>query len=180
MSSRLSYKVALGGVISSLSIICMFLTSVFPAMYLALPMISGGLLMVVVAEVNLSWAFLTYMSIGLLSVFVTPDKEAALIFIMFFGHYPILKQSIAKKGSAPLRLFFKLAAFNICIILNFRLTVYVLGYDEILEDIAEWGKYGLYILLGLSNLVFIMYDYTLSGYMNLYVRYFRPRFLKKR
>lgn len=179
MSSRLSYKVALGGVVSSLSIMCMFLTAVFPAMYLALPMVAGGLLMVVVAEVNLSWAFLTYAAISLLSVFVTPDKEAALIFIMFFGHYPILKQVIERSGKRACRILFKLAAYNICIILNFRLTVYVMGYDQILEDIAAWGEYRLYILLGISNIVFLLYDYTLTGYMRLYVRYFKPRFLRK-
>lgn len=179
MSSRLSYKVALGGVISSLSIICMFLTSVFPAMYLALPMIAGGLLMVVVAEVDLSWAFLTYTSISLLSVFVTPDKEAALIFIMLFGHYPILKQVIEKSEKRFLRIVLKLLIYNICIVTNFRLTVYVLGYDQILEDIVSWGKYGLYILLGISNLVFLIYDYTLTGYMNMYIKYFKPKFLRK-
>lgn len=179
MSSRLSYRVALGGVVSSLSIICMFLTSIFPAMYLALPMIAGGLLMVVVAEVNLSWAFLTYGSISLLSIFVTPDKEAALIFIMFFGHYPILKQVIEKIGKRVVQVAFKLLAYNVCIVLNFYLTVYILGYDQILEDIVSWGKYGLYILLGISNLVFLVYDYTLSGYMRLYVRYFKPKFLRK-
>ena len=74
-----SYKVALGGVISSLCLLAMFMAGVAPFLYLTLPMIAGALISIIVVEVNSSWALLTYIAVSLLSVFVTYDKESALI-----------------------------------------------------------------------------------------------------
>ena len=91
-----SYKIALGGVISSLCISLMFLTSVFPMLSFLLPMIAGALMMIVVFEVNSKWAFLTYLCTSFLSIIITFDKSTALTFIVFFGHYPILKKYIKK------------------------------------------------------------------------------------
>ena len=59
-----SYKVALGGIISSLCLICMFLTGVFPVLYITLPMIAGVLMMIMSAEITPSWAYLTFMASG--------------------------------------------------------------------------------------------------------------------
>ena len=73
--NNVSYKVALGGVISLLCLLAMFLTSVAPFLYLTLPMIAGALITIIVVEVNMSWAFLTYVAVSLLSIFVTPNKE---------------------------------------------------------------------------------------------------------
>ena len=88
----ISYKVALGGIISSLCLLCMFLTGVIPVMYIVLPMIAGILMMIITIEVDTRWAFLTYLSTSLLSLIITFDKESALMYILLFGHYPIIKK----------------------------------------------------------------------------------------
>ena len=72
----ISYKVALGGIVSALCLVTMFLAGILPALYLLLPMIAGVLLMIIAAEVSTGWALLTYVSVSLLSLFVTFDKEA--------------------------------------------------------------------------------------------------------
>ena len=94
---RISYRVALGGIITALCLLLMFLTGVMPLLYLALPMVAGALLLIIVSEIGTGWAVLTYAAVSLLSIFVTFDKEAALIFILFFGHYPILRQQLEKQ-----------------------------------------------------------------------------------
>ena len=66
-----SYRVALGGIVSALCLVTMFLAGVMPALYLLLPMIAGVLLMIIAMEVNKGWAFLTYLSVSLLSLFMT-------------------------------------------------------------------------------------------------------------
>ena len=57
----ISYRVALGGIVSALCLVTMFLAGVIPALYLLLPGIAGILLMIIAVEVNIPWAFLTYM-----------------------------------------------------------------------------------------------------------------------
>ena len=176
----ISYRVALGGIVSALCLVTMFLAGVIPVLYLLLPGIAGILLMIIAVEVNTGWAFLTYLAVSLLSIFVTFDKEAALVFIMFFGHYPILRFYIEKIPLRLIKLLIKLAVFNVCIIAYFYVTVYIFGLDEMLEEFDEIGKYGAYIMLGISNLVFLVYDIDLVVMYNLYRKRLMPKFRKKR
>lgn len=176
----ISYRVALGGIVAALCLVTMFLAGVIPVLFLVLPGIAGILLMIIVAEVSIGWAFLTYLAVSLLSLFITFDKEAALIFIMFFGHYPILRFYIQKLPLKALRLVVKLAIFNLCILAYFYVTVYILGLTEILEEFDEIGKYGGYIMLGVSDLVFLLYDFDLDFMYALYNKRLMPKFRKRR
>lgn len=177
---RISYRVALGGIISAFCLMGMFLTGVFPLLYLVLPMLSGLLLLIVVEEVGAHWAWLTYAAVGLLSLFVTYDKEAALIFIMFFGCYPILTLYLNRIRPKWLRILIKLAFFNICMVVYFHITVYVFGLTELMEAFEDWGKYGGAILLAALNPFFLMYDHSLTGLINLYRKQLKPRILGKK
>ncbi len=176
----ISYKVALGGIVSALCLVTMFLAGILPALYLLLPMIAGMLLMIIAAEVNTGWALLTYISVSLLSLFITFDKEAALVFIMLFGHYPILRSYIQRLRFKPLRALIKLSVFNVCAVAYFYVTVYIFGLDQMLEEFDEFGRYGALIMLVFANLVFILYDLNLSMIYTVYLKKLMPRFRKKR
>lgn len=176
----ISYRVALGGIVSALCLVTMFLAGVIPALYLLLPGIAGILLMIIAVEVNIPWAFLTYLAVSLLSMIITFDKEAALIFIMFFGHYPIIRFYIQKIPLRLLRLVIKLAVFNICIIGYFYVTVFIFGLDEMLDEFSDLGRYGAYIMLGICNFIFLIYDLDLDFMYKLYRKRLMPKFRKKR
>lgn len=176
----ISYRVALGGIVSAFCLMGMFLTGVFPLLYLVLPMISGLLLLIVVEEVGTHWAWLTYAAVGLLSLFVTFDKEAALIFIMFFGCYPILTLYLNRIKPKSIRLLIKLVLFNVCMVAYFYLNVYVFGLKDLLEAFEDWGKYGGILLLIVLNPFFLMYDHSLPGLLLLYRVRLKPRILGKK
>ncbi|MCR5599345.1 MAG: hypothetical protein K6G33_01175 [Ruminococcus sp.] len=176
----ISYRVALGGIVSALCLVTMFLAGVLPALYLLLPGIAGILLMIIAVEVNTPWALLTYVAVSLLSLFITFDKEAALIFIMLFGHYPILRAYIQKIPLKLTRILVKLAIFNVCIISYFYVTVYLLGLKELLEQLDDFGSFGGYIMLGITNVIFLVYDLDLDFMLRLYRKRLMPRFRKKR
>ncbi|MDD6060502.1 MAG: hypothetical protein PUB97_09010 [Ruminococcus sp.] len=177
---NISYRVALGGIVAALCLVTMFLAGVIPALYLVLPMAAGILMMIIAVEVSKSWAFLTYTAVSLLSLLITFDKESALIFIMFFGHYPILRMYIARIPLRFLRAAIKTAIFNICIIAYFYVTVYIFGLEAMLEEFGEFGKYGAWIMLGLSNVIFVLYDINLDAMHIIYKKRFKPLFRKKR
>ena len=176
----ISYKVALGGIVSALCLVTMFLAGILPALYLLLPMIAGVLLMISAAEVSTGWALLTYVSVSLLSLFVTFDKEAALVFIMVFGHYPIIRPYLQKLRFRPMILAAKLVIFNVCALAYFYVTVYIFGLDQMLEEFDEFGKYGAIVMLGMANAVFLLYDVNLSMIYKFYLKRLLPKFRKKR
>jgi hypothetical protein len=159
----------------------MFLTGAFPLFALALPIFSGMLVAVVAVEINKAWGFVTYAAVAVLSVFVTPDKQSAVFFIMFFGYYPILKL-ILEAGLKKLKIIqwlVKLAVFNAAIISAYYVIISVLGLVDLF---AEFGFTGDYLVAGLilfGNLVFILYDITFTLLMITYQKWFRPTFLRK-
>ena len=178
--NNVSYKVALGGVISSLCLLAMFFTGVVPFLYLTLPMIAGALITIIVVEVNYSWALMTYLAVSLLSIFVTFDKSAALVFILFFGHYPVLKYKIEKIKIKPLMFLVKLVTFNICVVLDYQLTIHLLGISDYMDDFASLGKYGIYAMWAFSNVFFLLYDNVLGGCADMYIRHLKPKIFGKK
>ncbi len=139
--NNVSYKVALGGVISSLCIFAMFLTGIMPFLYLTLPMIAGALMTIIVTEVNIPWAFLTYASVSILSLFITFDKGAALIFILLFGHYPIIRYKLEKIHIRPLKNLVKLCIFNICAVVYYELICWALMILPMIFPFSESLEY---------------------------------------
>ena len=90
-------KTALGGIVAALSVATMFLTAVIPTLTYALPAVAGVLLVVMVIDVGKKWAFGVYAAVSLLSLLVLPDKEAAVLYVFFFGLYPIFKSVLAAR-----------------------------------------------------------------------------------
>lgn len=164
----ISYRVALGGIVSALCLVTMFLAGVLPALYIVLPMIAGVLMMIIAEEVSKSWALLTYIAVSILAMFITFDKEAALLFILIFGHYPILRLYTEKFPLKWLRRLVRMLIFNVCVIAYFYVTVYIFGLDEMLDEFDDYGRYGAYIMLGMANIIFVLYDLNLD---NIHRRY---------
>jgi len=171
-----SSRVALGGIVAALCVTAMFLTGVVPALYIAAPMATGMLMLILVEEVSVSWAWLTYVSVSLLSLIVTFDKEAALMFVLFFGYYPILRMYLEKMHLKPVKAVLKQLLFNVFLILDYLLTVYVLGVPTFEDTLPH-----MYVILIVSaNLLFLMYDRLLSQMHWFYERVFVRKILGRR
>lgn len=174
---KTSYKVALGGIVSCLCLFTMFLTGVFPLFYLVLPMVAGILLSIIVEEIDLKWAFTTFFSISICSSFIVPDKEAVVMFILFFGHYPLVKYIIESIKLKFIQAIVKLLVYNICIISSITVTVQLLGITELIDELAEFGQNAGLILLIISNLFFLMYDMMITNINSIYIKWFKPKIL---
>lgn len=178
-TKKVSYKVSLGGIVAALCLVMMFLTAVFPPLNITLPLFAGMLMSVVAIEVAPSWAFVTYATVAILSFFITPDKEAAIFFSVFFGYYPVLKDVIEKIKLKVIQWLIKLAIFNTAIIVIYQLTVNILGTVDIIEEFGFMNEFmipGLFIIM---NGIFLLYDFTLGMVKACYMKWFRPTFLRK-
>ena len=171
-----SSRVALGGIVAALCITTMFLTGVLPALYIAAPMGAGMLMLILVEEVSVSWAWLTYIAVSLLAIIVTFDKEAALMFVLFFGYYPILRMYLERMPLRPLKFAVKQLFFNIFLVLDYWMTVYVLG----LPTFEDTLFYMYVVLIVSANLLFLMYDRLLSRMHWFYERVFVRKILGRR
>lgn len=169
-------KIAFCGLVAALGTALMLLQGLAPMASIALPAVAGCLLIPVVVEAGVPWAFGCYAATGALVLLLAPDREAALIYLLFFGYYPALYAILGRIRQKPLRYAAKLAIFNCAAIAEGLLSLFVLGIP--LESISFLGRFTPAVLLLLANAVFIVYDFALDGLIAAYLRRGHPRVSK--
>ena len=172
----LSVKVALGGVIAALSLLLMILAGVTSTLVYAIPMITGALLMMLVVEFGQGFASLIYVAVSILSLLILGNKEAAIMYIAFFGYYPILKSVLEKHIKGFICWIVKYLIFNVAMIASYFIVtkIFLISF----EDIESFGKYALPLLLLAGNVLFVMYDIVLTRLVSIYLYRWR-KFVKR-
>ena len=132
------------------------------------------------SEVDKNWAIATYCAVSLLSIFVTPNYEATLLFILFMGYYPILKYYLDQKKNRLLAWAIKLAVFNVAIVIFFLAFQYIFTSVDMLEGMEMFGKYAVLVLWAAANLFFFIYDYALTQLTDMYINWFRKKILRRK
>ena len=121
---KITSKIAFGGIVAALSVAIMFL-SFIPAFTYILPELAGALIVLMVIEFGKGWAFLTYLTVGIVSFFVASDREASILYILFFGFYPILKAVFESKLPRILEWILKFLLFNFSMVASYFVLVFV-------------------------------------------------------
>ena len=168
-----SGKIALCGVVSALCVVCMFLTGVFPYATYALPALAGILLTIVVVEVGRKYAVCVYVAVSILSLLLAPDVEAKLVFIAFFGYYPILKAVYEGLNRPRFAWGMKFCTFNCAVIGAYFVALQFLNVPA--DEFELFGvNLPLFFLL-LGNLFFWLYDIALTRMITYYITRFHKR-----
>lgn len=167
-------KIALCGVLSALSVAVM-LFSYFPSMTYAVPAIAGMVFIILVVETDYKWAFTAFGTTSIL-VLLLAEPEAKLMFVAFFGYYPILKGIIEKLRNPVLEYGLKFLIFNVVMIAAYLLIIFV--FQTPVESMGDFAKYSLWLLWGLGNLTFLVYDFAVTCIVSVYINRLHPR-LKK-
>ncbi len=169
-------KCALGGITAALSLTLLISVAIVPFMTYALPAIAGALIIVMVIEVNKTWALGVYAVISILGIFLVPEKEVAVMYVAFFGYYPILKSLIEAHIPAVPGWILKVTAFLVTITVSYYLMIKLMGLT--LDEIDEYGAWGAAMLLGVGTFAFVFYDIALTRLITVYIKKWRRHFKK--
>lgn len=170
-----SGKIALGGVLGALSLVFMLLT-IFPYMTYALPAIAGVMLIPVVMENGVRWGWMVFAAVAFVAALIVPSMEAKVMFIAFFGYYPVLKATLERLRSRVLEWVLKLLVFNVTMVAAYLLMLYVFGLPA---DEFEIGGVNLpLVFLGLGNVVFVIYDMALTSVITMYTKALHPKLMR--
>ncbi len=163
----LSFKVALGGVVAALSLLFMILAGVTSTLVYAIPMITGALLMMLVVEFGHGFATLIYVAVSVLSLLLLGNKEAAIMYVAFFGYYPIIKSILEKHIKKFVCWIVKYLIFNVAIVSSYFITtrIFMISF----EDVEALGKFALPLLLLAGNVLFVIYDVMLTRLVSVYL-----------
>ncbi len=159
-----------GAVMSALAVVTM-LVSYFPTLTYAVPAMAGMFIMVVVIELGVKWAIISYFAAAVLSLLIA-EPEAALFFVFLFGHYPIIKVALEKVKPKAVGFILKLLVFNAATVSVYYVLTEALGIS-MFE--AEVGRYLVLAVLVLANVVFVVYDFAILRVSQWYMIKFHSR-----
>ena len=153
-----SKNMAMGGVFAALAVVIMNLGGLIPMATYVCPAICMVILSFVHMACGSRIAWTWYAAVSILSLLMSPDKEAAAVFA-FLGYYPILKLKIeATKG----KWLWKLAVFNISMVVLYSILIRIMGITEITGESEELAGIMLIVLLVLGNVTFLALDRLLT------------------
>ena len=150
--------IALGGMLAALAIVIMSLgTSLMIGTYACpvLVIIIQKLVLLTCGK-RIAWAW--YGAVAILGVMLSPDKEAAAVFVCL-GYYPMVKPWLDKRRFSWL---WKLTLFNGTLVVMYWLLMNLLGFDHLAEEFFGMGVFMLVVILIMGNMIFYMLDRILS------------------
>lgn len=171
-----SYKIAFCGMFAALSVVLMFLGGILYVFSYTTPILLGIIMLMINKTFGKSSALITYFSVSVLSMILVSDRESVLLYVLFFGHYPILKNKIDLIKSKFLRVLIKFLLFNIAFAAAELLSYYVFGIP-FFED----GVKSVWIVAAFTaamNVIFVMFEFLLNKYFIFYVSKLEPKIKK--
>jgi hypothetical protein len=149
-------RTALVGVLSASSLAFLCLASVAPSGRLGLDGVAGLFPMAAVLAAGRGAGWLCWAVSGVLGLILVPDKGVALLYLAFFGLYPVIKSRCETKNGQMLSWLIKLVYFNavLCVFWFFLRELF-------LPSVPAWLEQTWLIFL-LGNIVFVLYDIGLS------------------
>ena len=178
MRNRESKKIALCGILTAASAVVMFLGGLFPFATFTAPAVAGMFLLPLMVEYGAKAGLSGYAAVSLLVFFLVPSKEISLIFIFFFGYYPVIKMLIERKGSKIIKYAIKFVVFNVSVISMYSVMIMVFPISQVVEDFAEGGTIYAVLLILMGNVAFVIYDIAVSRIIMMYKYVLRPRVMK--
>ena len=158
MKRNSAKQIALGGLMAALAIVIMCLGGMIPFATFVCPMLCCMITKIVLTMCGKRIAWAWYGAVGILSVLMAPDKEAAAVFV-FLGYYPIVKPWMDRR---KLSWLWKGLLFNSAILLMYWMLIHILGLSDIASDYEEAGLVMTIIMLILGNVTFYMLDLVLG------------------
>lgn len=170
-----SLKIAFCGIVTALSVVLMFFGGIITLLAYIMPMLAGVLMLIVKKTFGTSAAWITYASTSVLSFILVSDRECMLMYVMFFGFYPIIKSELEKIRSKGLVIVLKLLIFNVLMAAVQLVLIYIfmIPFGD-----SESAVIFTLLFIVLLNLLFVTYNLLLNKIFLIYQKKLEPR-LKK-
>ena len=153
-----SFPVALGGILAAVAVVIMCLGTLIPVATFVCPMLCILLAKVVLGQcggkITLAW----YGVVCVLSLLLSPDKEAAAVFSAL-GYYPVIKPKLER---LPLSWIWKSLLFNTVILLLYWLLMHIFGMAQLIQEFSQMGAGMTVVTLVLGNVCFFLMDRVLN------------------
>ena len=159
--------------LAALGVILLYVGSIIQVADLSMAVLASLLCVFAVIEYSGRAPWLVFGVTAVLSLILLPQKSPAVVYTLFFGFYPILKEQFEKMGRVRC-IVLKELVFNIALAVIFLAMKFLfLEFTDI--------PFMLYLIaIVLCEIVFLVYDFALTRLISLYVYKLRKRFKFKK
>ena len=169
-SNRLKYM-TVSAMLSALGVILLSLGSIIEVLDLTAAVLASLLCVYAVIEMGRAYPWMVWLVTSLLALLLLPVKAPALIYALFAGFYPILKEKL-EKLSRVLSWILKLAVFHLSM-LAIALLMKLVFHTEIELGTYAWMPFLIYPL---ALVCFVVYDLALTRLITFYLFRLRKHF----
>lgn len=173
-----TYRTALGGILVALAVTLLFLGSVFPFAEISGPALASVCVLLIREEMTAGAAFTVYAAVSALSLLLVPDKESVLLFVCFFGWFPILKHLTDRKMKYLPALAVKLLAFNLSIVGMYYIILKVFVMQSVADEFADYSTVMYILIMILANITVAILDFAFTKVRFLYRNVWRGKLVR--
>lgn len=155
--------------LSALGVILLYVGSVIQVADLSMAVLASLLCVFAVIEYGKTAPWLVFGVTSVLSLVLLPQKTPAVVYTLFFGFYPILKERFEKFDRVRCIVFKEL-------VFNAALIVILLAMKFLFLEFTDIPFMLYLIAIVLCEAVFLVYDFALTRLISLYVYKLRKRF----
>ena len=154
----------------AIAVILILGDSVIPGFDLTLLAVASAVGAFTVIEGGIRYGAVQYAAAAILGFLLVPDKSAAILYILFFGVYPVVKYFAEKPKKPWIQLLIKCGfCVAVTILALAAFSELVLGDLTLPEWFPFWG------LVPAALALFLIYDYALTIAVKLYYRRIRSK-----
>jgi hypothetical protein len=173
-----TYRIALGGVLTALAVSVMFLGGVIPLATYISPAIASIAVLYFAVEYGTKYALGIYVSIAVIVLLLSPDKEQALLFACFLGWYPAVKFPLELRFKGLALPVIKASICSACIAGLYYIITKVFVLDAVREEFSQYSTVIVVVLAILGLFTFMVFDVALTRLVFLWRTVWRSKFIK--
>ena len=158
-----SRRTAVAGVLAAGSLAVLWLACMVPSGRIGLTGAAGLFPVAAVLAAGRAAGYLCWAASALLGLFLLPDKGVALLYLIFLGLYPVVKNNIEGLRRLPLEWLCKLAVFNAV------LTLFWFGLHSLFLPFLPETLQAPWMVYAAGNAAFVIYDVGFSKLISFYV-----------
>lgn len=156
--------IAFSAVLGGLALLLLYVSCAVPAGLWGLTAAAGLCPLAVVASIGVRGGLLCWGGVSILALLFLPDKFCALLFVLLFGIYPVVKSVAERRKNRVTGWLLKLALFNASLTVLFVTMGAIMAAS--LPQIVGQSSWLLYLA---GNAVFVIYDFGLTKLIGFYL-----------
>jgi hypothetical protein len=165
---RKSKVIAISGLLTAVIVVLFFISSIIDVLDYTVSALCGIIVTFIFVEFGKKSAISVYLASSILTLILIPNKLSPILFVLFCGWYPFLKERLERLKNS-LSVILKLLSFNAVLIL-------ILAFAKFVFLIEDFSTVLVISVILTANFSFILYDVLITRLIFLYVNKYRKLF----